>query len=774
MQPLQTMIAIGGKLQSSLGQSIKAANLQLQSLNATAMRVNASMASIGRRLATGVLSAAGIYGVVQVMRESVNLARQEEDVRIALTNLIANQNRLRGISVEQSQAQVALLEKQSTILEAQSGIYHTTILHGATTLAQYKLTTAEILQMQPAMVEIMSYQRLMGKSSEEIAGTYEAIGKAIHGMGRGLKQAGVELSDYQLRVLKINAMMGDYAANARMIQREIIRQHGGATRAFTGTLPGQAQLAQTMTQSAIERIGEGLLPLVQIGQIIVSRFIQPLAAHFDQLHRTVLDHWKEWVAYIDRVVVPTFTRWVDRGWQKITDAVTWFERNSSWLLPWLKKVVVAIGVWTFVIGPLIKGIGALRMALIALDLSNPFTAIAAAAAVAAAYIISNWSRVKSFLGGIWESIVGTKVFNASEEPAGVMRAYRPGQVPRAQEIQHGWIANIKGLWSGFFNWLGPETQKNLADINDRFQKIFGDLMYFWNQYVAPVLPVVWDTILKTMNVIKDVALAGIKIAIQTIIEQCDRWLTIIQTVLDAFKAIDQFIHHPPGIDTSFKRVPPGSVTRGGWRPGGAFVGHIPWAPGHAPTYNIPASIRAPGDLNITHYGYRGDTTPDWNSSHWIGGWNNTMTHPYTGTGTTSVALMSKLANQWGLKKGDTFTYVTPNGQRYSFIYEDVVPKGYTDKAGRWHPYRDLRMDIFDPYNRYHGGIQSGGHVEDIRHAGVTINYNVGGIHVHGADSDDAHKRLAAVHQKHIEDIRRSVEEALYRDNRQDLGGAYAV
>ena len=51
--PLQTTIAIGGKLLSSLPPSVRAANMQLLALKQTTIRVNQNMASMGNRLATG-------------------------------------------------------------------------------------------------------------------------------------------------------------------------------------------------------------------------------------------------------------------------------------------------------------------------------------------------------------------------------------------------------------------------------------------------------------------------------------------------------------------------------------------------------------------------------------------------------------------------------------------------------------------------------------------------------------------------------------------------
>jgi hypothetical protein len=164
--------------------------------------------------------------------------------------------------------QVELLKRQAKVLQNQTGIYSGVILKGDALLAQYKLSAQQIQRMQPAMMELLAYQRQLGRSAEEIQGTYEAVGRAIMGQPRGLKAAGVELSDYQQRIIKLNAMMRNYAANARIIATEILKTHAGTTEAFRTSLGGQAAIAMARIKTGMEGIGEAIKPLIQLGQII--------------------------------------------------------------------------------------------------------------------------------------------------------------------------------------------------------------------------------------------------------------------------------------------------------------------------------------------------------------------------------------------------------------------------------------------------------------------------------------------------------------------------
>jgi hypothetical protein len=102
--PLQTTIAIGGRLQASLPQAILAANLQLLNLNRGVMRVSESMTLMGRRAVTGLLGLAGIAGITEVAKHGLELAKEEAGVRAALNNLVANQKKLRGISLPRSRS----------------------------------------------------------------------------------------------------------------------------------------------------------------------------------------------------------------------------------------------------------------------------------------------------------------------------------------------------------------------------------------------------------------------------------------------------------------------------------------------------------------------------------------------------------------------------------------------------------------------------------------------------------------------------------------------
>jgi hypothetical protein len=715
--PLAVTIAVGGKLQASLPATVRAANMQLLALNRSVIRINESMTAMGRRAVTGVLGLAGITGIVEVMKEGLNLAKEEAGVRAALNNLIANQNKLRGIGVQQSREQVEMLERQAKALQEQTGIYSGVLLKGDAYLAQFKLTAQQIQAIQGPMSNLLTYQRMMGRSAEDMPAVYEAVGKAIMGQAKGLKSVGVELNEQQLRQLKLNAAMGNYAANAAMIAREIQRQHGGAARQFAGTLGGQAAIAMARIQSGMEKLGEALRPLIQVGQIIVSRFITPILEKFEGLNKIVTDHWKGWVKYIDTYIVPAFKKLVDQGWQKLIDAIKWFQQNTSWLLPLLKNIVIGFGAWVFVIQPL----GGIIMSLL-----NPLNLVLAALTAIGLAIwqgTTNWRQFRVMLEGIKNWIFGTKLLDPENKGFGAMRAYKPGEVPRAWPVQQGWLMQ---MIKAFENWR---------------KTVWMPAVEKWFAETRPVI----------LNAVKDI-LGLVTQAIGDWFKE--RWRDyagwrdkLFQDMRDSIQNFFTGAIPPP------QRVP---------------GGHVAPRVGGPPTGFTPSQQDIQG-LHITHYGYRSDPFIDPESARGIGKYTQHLV-PYTGQGVSSVALMDALAAKWGLKPRQQFTYAG-----HTFRYDDRVPRGYW-KAGVWHPHRDLRMDVYDPFMLWSKQASAGRAAT--RHPTesaerVVINYNVGGVTIHGTGPDMEH-RLAAYHRRHIDQMSRDLEEVVYRRNRANFDGAAAT
>jgi hypothetical protein len=99
---------------------------------------------------------------------------------------------------------------------------------------------------------------------------------------------------------------------------------------------------------------------------------------------------------------------------------------------------------------------------------------------------------------------------------------------------------------------------------------------------------------------------------------------------------------------------------------------------------IPEYAGLDAGAKRTHHGEPGDSTPDWNSSHWIGDRDNRLSIDPTHH---SVALTRpERANLFGTRGKSTGGYVgTENNVNY--YDEDTAPEG------------DRRIDVFDPASK---------------------------------------------------------------------------
>ena len=90
---------------------------------------------------------------------------------------------------------------------------------------------------------------------------------------------------------------------------------------------------------------------------------------------------------------------------------------------------------------------------------------------------------------------------------------------------------------------------------------------------------------------------------------------------------------------------------------------------------------ASGGVKITHYGYAGDSTPDWNSEHGIGNHNNQLVPG------TSIAFSPDLIAEYHLTVGQPVTVTLANGQTLTGRFDDTTSPDLTG-----------RVDIYDPNN----------------------------------------------------------------------------
>ena len=95
---------------------------------------------------------------------------------------------------------------------------------------------------------------------------------------------------------------------------------------------------------------------------------------------------------------------------------------------------------------------------------------------------------------------------------------------------------------------------------------------------------------------------------------------------------------------------------------------------------------------LTHYGSASDSLGDSNSLNGIGNHDNQLVP------LQSAALSAAVAQQYGIKVGDQFTFTTAAGTTYQATYDDTVPASFTDPKTGQIVQEGPRIDIYDPNN----------------------------------------------------------------------------
>jgi hypothetical protein len=626
--------------------------------------------------------------------------------------------------------------------------------------------------MQPALANLIVCNRQMGKTAEQSQEIYEAIGRGVMGFGKGLKAIGIEMNPLMQRVLKMNAEMGQYAQNAIILVRETMRQHGGAFAEWMRTLPGQAIAAVADTQLAMKQIGDSMLPMQQMVQITVGKLLPVLVPPIVRLANIVSTHFAEWVRLIDSKVVPAFKKLVRQGWDFLNKAIVWFQHNSKWFIPWITEAVKAIGLWTFVLGPLAQGIVLVKNALIALSLANPWAVIAIASGVAAYAVITDWMGVKKHIADFWEWMVGSTNFTSTFAP----KALPKGSLRQIQKA----LPLEPGLITRFADWI--ETIRPIVRAKVRT----------WLDETGTALDTGFKGWLVTIGQSWDAAfLKWIKDASATI----KQWLFDTGKAWDdtASKWFDPLIAGLRRVGDALQDYVINPWQRffggggGGSRPGGTGSGSgINWLKGYLGNTTLPRPPpNAAGYVGYEEYPWEGHSS----------NYGPSGNHLILGKG---VGLGVNVQKQWGVQQGDWVNQGGGYGWRQ--INEASSRKWgvemYTNRVGSVpgripilgvmrnsdmqgmkrmqsapavaSPLPSLHDMSKDAYKHLDPATRA--RMQEMGTAPVTINYSPT-YHINAGSMDDLKRHLATEHRRHIDELKNDLAQILCENRRSSLVNA---
>ena len=305
--------------------------------------------------------------------------------------------------------------------------------------AMARLTTFDDDAVKEAQATLLTFSNVTGEtfdraveSSADLAAFFETdmadaslkLGKAlqdpVEGMSR-LGRQGIIFTDEQEALVESLVAAGDVTAAQGVILDEVARQVGSVAEDLAETSGGKMTQAMNQLGEAGEAIGVFLLP-----------------------------------------VLAQLATW-------LTSAATWFTS----LDPAIQQFIVGLAAVAAAVGPVIlvgtKLVQAFQLITTAFNvmklalLTNPFTALAVAAAAIAAVIILNWDKITAAISAAVESI--------KEFMAGLGRA-------------------IEDVWNGILEVLGSAVD-SVAEIGRKIWKPIGKgfeaaidfIKGIWNSFV---------------------------------------------------------------------------------------------------------------------------------------------------------------------------------------------------------------------------------------------------------------------------------------------------
>jgi len=780
---IQTTLAIGGQLLSSLPASFRQASNYLTRLQRQALGTTTAFGGMSRSLLAFGGGYVALSSANSLLTQAINKYKEEANLITNIQLLLKNNTLVQKEGANAYQTQTDEIVKQSKLLQEQTGIHHTIFERGSAILGTFHFSGKAIEEVNSQIQDLIAFQEKMGVSAEEMPKDYEAIGKAVQtGMARPLKAVGIELDDITQRAMHINAQWGNYSANLKIVLDALTKTYGGAAERFRNDpltkMMYQAAKAQALMLNQIQIMGKPALELQQRFTILFSQLLPEVVPYVTKALESMNEVLKYMGSQMTTKVVPVFREWLAKGWQLILKTIQWFKQNWTWLKELIKWFLLwrlgmtglGIALWAL-ISPL------KQIQIIFTMFGNPFgAAIAGAFALGGAilWVRKHYYQTLDALDTLNDRLFGTpKRFRDTGYVH--QRVYPKGVVPRALPVVNFKDSIGYKLREGIKGWL-RDIWNDITKWTLQFIDWLGAQFDFVFKWMVELGKGAWKGLLDWYN---NEWLAGWKKTSenwQIIIKGMGDWIhDHIQTPLESVKKIlDQ-------VGDAWNKFW-GQNTHGVMTPGqqggdaGAFYAGGPGGGGGAQGRWVGTMNYQPG-INFTHFGYEkpGQFGYDTRSARGEGAFIKHMVPGY------DVALIKQLADIWHLQGGDVFTYM---GRK--FRYGDVVPQGYW-RNGMWHQYRDLRFDVYDPYNQFGDhpfttrtissqNQQQKTHLQQTLDAAQKalqnntnrLNYNDNStIHVHEANG--LQSRYSSIRRRSLQHFREALADATFEVNRRSFG-----
>lgn len=249
----ETIMAIGGKVQSSLGKAFTQAQKNINGLEKQTKAANAANKSFATGIKTvigGALAYKAFSSAKAYLNESIDAAKVQIEVETKLTTVLKQRANATDEQI-QSILRVSEAQEQLGIIEGDVQIA------GAQQLSTFVNQTASVEALIPAMNNLLAQQKGLTASSSDAVNIGNLMGKVMAGQTGALTRVGITFSEAQEKVLKY----GNEQEKAAMLAQVINENVGQMNKALAETDDGKIKQTKNMLGQMQEMIGKRILPI---------------------------------------------------------------------------------------------------------------------------------------------------------------------------------------------------------------------------------------------------------------------------------------------------------------------------------------------------------------------------------------------------------------------------------------------------------------------------------------------------------------------------------
>lgn len=200
-----------------------------------------------KKLALGIGAAFAARAAVDFAQDSVKAFVEAEAASLKLQDAFSKFPALAGANVKE-------FEKLNSALAKKTRFDDDATAAAQANLAQFGVTGDQLKALTPLV------QDFAARTGKDLPSAADAIGKALLGQGRALKEVGIDFQD-----------TGNFAGNLEQVMVGLRTQVGGFAEKEGASAAGKAEILKNQMGELKERLGGALIPVLQgLGEVLLK------------------------------------------------------------------------------------------------------------------------------------------------------------------------------------------------------------------------------------------------------------------------------------------------------------------------------------------------------------------------------------------------------------------------------------------------------------------------------------------------------------------------